>query len=166
MMNRSDRNRSERNKGKKRFGPVEPDRMMLDFKDPPLLSDRELSEILEWVDRLERWVKEVKEFALASALKGVKIPGWKVVEGRTVRKFADDNAAAARVVAAGEDPYEKKLLSVKALECLLGKKSFDSLLSDLVIREEGKPMLVPERDPRPEIVIPLKSGGADETHEE
>ena len=153
MMNRSDRNRNERNKGKKRFGPVEPDRMMVEFKDPPLLNDRELAEILEWVDRLERWVKEVKEYALASALKGVKIPGWKVVEGRTVRKFVDDNAAAARVVAAGEDPYEKKLLSVKALESMLGRKTFDNLLSDLVVREEGKPILVPEKDPRPGIVL-------------
>lgn len=164
MLNRADRN--ERGKRKKRFGPEQPEEMLIDFRDPPLFADGELAEILSWVDKLERWVKEVKEYALASALSGTRIPGWKVVEGRTVRKFADDNAAAARVVAAGEDPYEKKLMSVKALEAMLGKKSFETLLADLVVREEGKPVLVPEKDPRPEIVIPEKTNKPGEVNED
>jgi hypothetical protein len=59
---------------------------------------------------------------------------------------------AARVEAAGKNPYEKKPLSLTALEKLLGKKEFRNLLGDLVVRQEGKPDLVPDDDERPEFV--------------
>ena len=59
----------------------------------------------------------------------------------------------ARVEAAGFDPYEKRMLSLTALEKLLGRRDFKNLLADLVIRQAGKPVLVPETDKRPEIVV-------------
>lgn len=122
-----------------------------DFADPPLLSDAEMSEVLSRVDDLVAWANGVREYALSRALAGQKIAGWKVVEGRSVRKFADDAAVCARVSAAGFDPYEKKMLGVTALEKLLGRKDFKNLLADLVIRQAGKPALVPESDKRPEM---------------
>ena len=73
------------------------------------------------------------------------------MEGRSVRKFADEAAVCARVSAAGFDPYEKRMLGVTALEKLLGRKDFKNLLADLVIRQAGKPALVPEGDKRPEM---------------
>ena len=73
------------------------------------------------------------------------------MEGRQVRKFTDDAAVCARVEAAGYDPYEKKMLGVTGLEKLLGRKDFKNLLADLVVRQGGKPVLVPADDKRPEM---------------
>lgn len=123
-----------------------------EFKDPPLLSDEEIAEVLKQLDTLESWAKGVREYALSQALSGHRIAGWKVVEGRSVRKFTDDACVAARVSTAGFDPYEKKMLGVSGLEKLLGRKDFRNLLGDLVVRQEGKPVLVPENDKRPEFV--------------
>lgn len=123
-----------------------------DFSDPPLLSDEEISEVLSRVDGLIAWANGVREYALDRALAGKKIAGWKVVEGRCVRKFSDDDSVCARVTAAGYDPYEKKMLGVAGLEKLLGRKDFKNLLADLVIRQAGKPVLVPADDKRPEYV--------------
>ena len=124
-----------------------------DFKDPPLLTDDEVAEVLSRADSLAAWANGVKEYALQAALDGRRFAGWKLVEGKSIRKFADDNAAEARVAAAGYDPYEKKMLSLTALEKLMGRKNFQNLLSDLVVRTEGKPVLVPVSDRREEITV-------------
>lgn len=122
-----------------------------DFAPPDLLTDEEISEILLRVDDLVSWASGVKEFALESALKGHAYEGFKLVEGRSVRRFTDEEAVAQRVQEAGRDPWEKKLLGVTALEKMLGKKGFSELLSDLVSRSAGKPALVPVTDKRPEL---------------
>ena len=124
-----------------------------DFKDPPLLSDAEISDVLRRVDGLVAWAEGVREYALKAALDGRKIAGWKLVEGKSSRKFTDDSAVAARVTVAGFDPYEKKMLGLNALERLMGKRNFTNLLSDLVVRPRGKPILVPVTDRRAEISV-------------
>jgi hypothetical protein len=105
------------------------------------------------VDGLVAWAEGVREYALKAALDGRRIAGWKLVEGKTSRKFVDDNAVAARLEVAGYDPYEKKMLGLTALERLMGKKNFTNLLSDLVVRPQGKPTLVPVSDRRPEMSL-------------
>ena len=122
-----------------------------DFKDPPLLSDEEIIDVLSRVDELVSWATGVKEYALQAALSGKQFPGWKLVEGKSVRKFTDDTGVCSRVTDAGYDPYEKKMLGLTALEKLLGKKEFSRLLSDLVVRYPGKPVLVPVSDKRAEM---------------
>ena len=119
-----------------------------EFAEPALLSDEEIADVLSRVDDLITWANAVREFALSEALRGHTYPGFKVVPGRAYRRFTDDAEVAARVSGIGKDPWEKKLLGVTALEKLLGKKQFSSLLSDLVIRPEGKPTLVPDSDKR------------------
>jgi hypothetical protein len=91
----------------------------------------------------------MKEHALTQALAGKKYEGFKLVEGRSVRKYTDDAAVAAAVEDAGYAPYEKKLLGITAMSSLLGKKKFEELLGDLVYKPPGKPALVPESDKRP-----------------
>ena len=122
-----------------------------EFTEPPLLSDEEIADVLGRVDDLVSWAAGVKEYALQAALDGRRFAGWKLVEGKSVRKFTDDTCVAARVEAAGIDPYEKKMLGLTALEKRLGKKDFQNLLSDLVVRSKGKPTLVPVTDRRPEM---------------
>ncbi len=122
-----------------------------EFTDPPLLSDEEIADVLSRVDDLVSWATGVREYALQAALDGRKFEGWKIVEGKSVRKFTDDASVAARVEANGIDPYEKKMMGLAALEKKLGKKAFKDLLSDLIVRSQGKPVLVPVSDKRAEM---------------
>lgn len=120
-----------------------------DFKMPATLDDTEIAAILEKVDEMISWGNDIKEYALQQAQSGVHFEGWKVVEGRSNRKYTDETAVATAVADAGFDPYEKKLLGVTAMSTLLGKKKFEELLGGLIYKPPGKPALVPESDKRP-----------------
>ena len=120
-----------------------------DFEVPSELTDEEIAAILPRIDELIAWGSDVKEYALRQALSGTHYPGFKVVAGRSVTKYTDEAIVAAAVLAAGEDPYEKKLLGVTAMKQLLGKKRFDEILGGLTHKPPGKPALVPESDKRP-----------------
>ncbi len=121
-----------------------------DFEMPVNLDNTEISVILTKVDSLVTWVNDVKEYALQQALSGTKFQGFKVVEGRSNRKYTDEQAVADAVTLAGFNPYENKLLGITAMTSALGKKKFEEILGDLVIKAPGKPTLVPEDDKRPE----------------
>ena len=122
-----------------------------DFEMPATLDDVEIAAVLARADELAAWAADVKEFALQQALSGVKYDGWKIVEGRSNRKYTDEDAVADTVSKAGFDPYEPKLLGITAMEKLLGKKKFAELLAGLVEKPQGKPALVPVTDKRPEM---------------
>ena len=122
-----------------------------DFQMPNHLEQAEIAAILPRIDDLVSWAGDVKEYALQSALSGTEYPGFKVVEGKSSRKYTDDAAVASTVENAGYDPYEKKLLGITAMTSLLGKKRFEELLSGLVAKPPGKPTLVPDTDKRPAI---------------
>lgn len=120
-----------------------------DFEMPATLDNTEIAAILEKVDEMISWGNDIKEYALQQAQSGVHFEGWKVVEGRSNRKYTDEEAVAFKVKDAGFDPYEKKLLGVTAMSTLLGKKKFEELLGGLIYKPPGKPALVPESDKRP-----------------
>ena len=122
-----------------------------DFADPPLLTDAEIEDVLSKVDGLVSWANDVKEFAFQAAMSGKSWNGWKLVEGRSVRKYTDDAAVIKAVTDAGYDPYEKKLLGLTEMQKHLGKSRFEELLGGLIHRPQGKPTLVPESDKRPAI---------------
>ena len=122
-----------------------------DFELPATLETEEIAVILSKVDELTSWANDVKEFALRQALSGVQYTGFKVVEGRSNRKFINDERVAAVVSKAGYDPYEHKVLGITAMTKLLGKAKFDELLGSLTEKPAGKPTLVPESDKRPAI---------------
>lgn len=128
----------------------------LDFQEPLLLTDEEIAEVLAKVSQLKAWASDVETYALEQARDhGIKYPGWKLVEGRSNRKYADDIAVGQVLTAAGYEEEqihkEPELLGITAMEKLLGKKKFEELLKELVIKPAGKPTLVPENDKRPEI---------------
>lgn len=120
-----------------------------DFEPPALLNDEEIADILGKVDALTAWATDVKEYALQQAVSGKDWPGWKLVEGRSNRKYTSDTAVAAAVESIGLDPYERKVLGITAMQKLLGKSRFDELLSPYIEKPQGKPALVPESDKRP-----------------
>lgn len=124
-------------------------------QDPKLLSIEEIAEILGQVDEIEKWAKELKQYALDEALKGTKYPGWKLVEGRSNRVIDNPDALVKVLIEEGYD--EEKLYKPKALEGitnlekLVGKKKFNELAADLISKPPGKPTLVPLDDKRPEL---------------
>ena len=124
-----------------------------DFKMPATLEDIEIESLLGKLDMLIDWAEDIKTYALDQAVQGKKWRGYKIVEGRSNRKYTDEKAVADMVTKAGYDPYEKKVLGITAMSKLLGKKKFEELLSGLVEKPQGKPTLVLESDARPEMNI-------------
>lgn len=124
-----------------------------EFKKPDLLEDDEIEVILEKVDDLVSWSNDIKEYALKLALDGKQWANHKLVEGRSTRKYSNDNNVAAAVIKAGYDPYDKKLLGVTAMTKTLGKAKFDELLSDYIIKPPGKLTLVTNDDKRQVVTI-------------
>ena len=121
-----------------------------EFQSPALLDDEEIAEILGKVDALTAWASDVKEYALQQAVSGKEWTGWKLVEGRSNRKYNSEAAVAAAVESAGFDPYERKVLGVTAMQKLLGKTRFEELLTPYIEKPQGKPTLVRSSDKRPE----------------
>jgi hypothetical protein len=126
----------------------------MEFVPADLLGDDEIGEVLRKAEQLANWVTDISEWALAEAINGKKWDGWKLVEGRSNRKYSDEVKVADTLKTAGYDEavlYEKKLYGITAMEKLVGKKQFESLLNELIIKPQGKPTLVPLTDKRPEI---------------
>lgn len=120
-----------------------------DFEMPATLSDEEIAVILSKVDELSSWAENVKEYALQQALSGTTYKGFKVVEGRSSRKYTDEDEVVKAVSNEGFDPYEKKVAGISAMQKILGKKKFEEILGGFVYKTQGKPTLVPESDKRP-----------------
>lgn len=121
-----------------------------EFQTPALLADEEIADILGKVDTLTAWASDVKEYALQQAISGTAFPGWKLVEGRSNRRYTSEAAVAAAVEGAGFDPYERKVLGITAMQKLLGKSRFEELLAPYIEKPQGKPTLVRSSDKRPE----------------
>lgn len=125
-----------------------------EFKDAALLDDTEIADILTRADAFKKWLGAVEEHALFEAVNNdKKWPGYKLVEGRSNRMYADETRVANALTAAGwkeEIIYTKKLLGITAMEKELGKPVFEKTLEGLIIKPPGKPALVPASDKRPE----------------
>jgi hypothetical protein len=125
-----------------------------EFAEPELLQTEEIGNVLAKAEALQKWVADIQEYALQQAVQGEHFDGWKLVEGRSVRKYADDLKVAEKLQAAGfpeASLYERKLLGITAMEKLVGKKKLAQVLGDLIVKPSGKPVLVGADDPRPEL---------------
>lgn len=125
-----------------------------EFAPPAELSADGVAEVLAQIPELTRWASDVQDYALSQALSGERYEGFKLVAGRSIRKYTDETAVAEAAKAAGyRDIYKRSLLTITAMEKLMGKKQFSEILGDLVVKPEGKPTLVPLSDKRPELQI-------------
>ena len=120
-----------------------------DFEMPAQLEAHEIDAILMKVDQLTAWASDVKDYALNQALLGVDYNHFKVVEGRSSRKYTSEEDVAQAVISAGYEPYEKKLRGITAMTALLGREKFDELLGGMVYKPPGRPALVSKSDKRP-----------------
>lgn len=124
-------------------------------KEPSVLSDAEIGDILTRAAGLQAWVAAVEAYALQACLAGKHIPGHKVVAGRSVRAWTDQDAAFTALQAAGVDQallYDRKPCTLAELEKRLGKAKFKELAGAYVHKPAGKPTLAPADDPRPELM--------------
>ena len=126
-----------------------------EFALPPLLSDEEISEILTAIGGLIPWANEILAYATAAAVShGKQWPGFKVVEGRSNRRYTDEDAVATAAKAAGyRDIYKQSLIPITEMEKLMGKSRFTEILGGLVIKPPGAATLVPLSDKRPPLPI-------------
>ena len=125
-----------------------------EFKMPPLLTDAEIESVLAKLPDIKKWADEIQEYALAKALAGKEWAGFKLVEGRSVRKFTDERAVVKAANEAGyHDIYKQSLISITEMEKLMGKAEFSKVLGALVTKPQGKPTLVPDTDKRQAITV-------------
>ena len=122
-----------------------------EFRMPPLLTDAEIEEILAVLPDLTKWANEITAYALDAALNhGKEWNGFKVVEGRSVRKYRDEAAVAEAAKEAGyKDIYRQSLIPLTEMQRLMGKDRFEAILGGLITKAPGKPTLVPKSDRRP-----------------
>ena len=120
-------------------------------KEVAMLTPTEIAEKLAIVPAVEAWCKALQEHALRSALSGTEIPRYKVVEGRSVRKYTDERALLQALVDNGVDESvvtKTTLISLGELEKLLGKKTIAEQYGSFITKPSGKPTPVSEEDKR------------------
>lgn len=127
-----------------------------EFRDPHRLSDEELIDIYSRIDLLVDWANSIGKYMLDEAVSGKDWPGFKVVEGRSNRKWADELKVIAKLEELGykkPDFTKETLKGITDIERLLGKADFAPNLNSLVIKPQGAPTLVSESDKRPAMGI-------------
>lgn len=123
-------------------------------KDVALMSDAEVMAILPEAEHLAKWAGDLKSWAATEAAKGKVMKGYKLVAGRANRKYVSERRIATILRLEGFKPEQfykpAKLLGLTDMTALVkGKKKLDTLLGSLIMKPMGRPVLVPESDPRP-----------------
>lgn len=124
-----------------------------DFQEPKTLDNAEISDILNNIDELTSWATDIKEYALEQALQGEKFDGFKVVEGRSNRRYTDIKAITEILTKnnfKNDDIFKPTdLITLTKMERLVGKKKLNGLIGDYIEKPQGKPTLARITDKRP-----------------
>lgn len=119
--------------------------------NPDRLGDEDLRRALDNKALIVSWFDAVEKHVFSRIEAGEEFKGYKLVEGRSLRQWRDEDEAAAVLETMLEnDAYERKLLSPSKAEKAVGKTKAGELES-LIVKPKGKPTLVPESDKRPPI---------------
>ena len=126
-----------------------------EFKLPPLLTDAEIEEVLSVLPDLTKWANEITAYATDAAINhGKEWNGFKVVEGRSVRKYRDEVKVAEAAKEHGyTDIYRQSLIPMTEMQKLMGKTEFEEILGALIYKPPGKLTLVPNTDKRPAVNV-------------
>lgn len=121
--------------------------------DALLLTPEDAGKILEQAGDIQSWLADLESLVSSTLLAGQPVEGWKMVEGRSNRRFADELKVVAAMKSAGYDEsllYERKLITLTQMEKDFGKKAVAETLGELIVKPQGKPTLAPAKDKRPE----------------
>lgn len=125
---------------------------LVKLESADLMSPEDMATVLNVSDKLTAFVKAVNDRAISLMLSGVNIPGYKVVEGRTLRKVTDQDGLVKALVEEGINEhilFERKMLGISKLQTIVGKKKFDLIAEPFLTKPEGAPTIAPESDKRP-----------------
>lgn len=132
-------------------------------KKPPLITNEEMGRYLAQGEDVARWLKDLQEIALRECLAGREVPGWKAVEGRSLRDWTDMDAAFQALQENGVPEallWERKPLTLAQVEKVVGKKEFEEYVGEYVTKPPGRPALVKESDKREAITNVVTAGEA------
>ena len=133
-----------------------------ELKSPVGLNDQELGFILHHKKMIENWLSAVEKHVIGRVSDGETFSGWKLVSGRSIRKWADEDAAAKKLkrLIGATKAYQKKLLSPAQAEKALGKEAKNKI-QKFIVKPEGKPVLVPADDKRPALQLGISANDFD-----
>jgi hypothetical protein len=133
------------------------DTLLIEFDDlddnkPARLTDERLRQVMESKDLITSWLNAVEDEIRGKLEAGKPFAGFKLVAGRSLRKWSDETAAATLLESLGHDAYERSLISPAKAEKALGRKGA-AALGDLILKPQGRPVLARESDKRPSINV-------------
>lgn len=121
--------------------------------DALLITPEEAGQILEKAKDIRAWLEDLEKLVSTTLLNGTPVTGWKLVEGRSNRRFTDELKVAEAMKAAGYDEallYKRELITLTQMEKDFGKKAVAEVLGSLIEKPRGKPTLAPASDKKPE----------------
>ncbi len=139
---------------------LEQDDFDLRFSDVKLLTVEQKAKLLPYRKMAEAWWAKLQSDLEEHAANGEVVPGHKIVEGRSKRKFRNEKAAQSFLLQQGlsqDDVITQKLATPAQVEKILASKlkirhaNAKRLLEELVYKPPGKASLVPLSDKRPAI---------------
>lgn len=120
-------------------------------------TDEQIEEVLPRLDAFIKYAEDLKEYAIDKAKKGRKWKGLKLVPSKVSRKISDEEKVKKILENCGINPTNPgKLLGITEIQKQLGKEKFKELIAPYVVLQESALILVPESDPRNEVVISNK----------
>lgn len=138
-------------------------------KKPPLITNQEMGDYLRQGSDVAKWLSDLRDSALSECLVGNEVPGWKAVEGRGSRDWADMDEAFRKLIQNGVPEtilWERKPLTLAQIEKVVGKKDFAAYVGELVLKKPGKPALAEESDSRPAVTNKISAKEAFQIKEE
>lgn len=122
--------------------------LLEDAPKPDRLTDSQLKKALDNKKVIMSWFDAVEQYAFSKLEKGEAFPGYKLVEGRSLRQWSDLSLAEQRLDELLKDQaWERNLISVAKAEKALGKKRAGEI-AELIVKPKGKPVIVQESDKR------------------
>jgi hypothetical protein len=124
------------------------------YEYPELLTEDEICDLIEKIDKYKGWLESVNKFVYDEALRGHKWKGYKLVSGRSSRVITDEEAIRQDLLSKKyleDEIFNIKLKGIGDLEKLVGKKQFSALYGQYVKSKPGNPKLVPDSAPGDEI---------------
>lgn len=124
------------------------------YEYPELLTEDEICDLIEKIDKYKGWLESVNKFVYDEALRGHKWKGYKLVAGRSSRVITDEEVIRQDLLTKKyleDEIFNIKLKGIGDLEKLVGKKQFSALYGQYVKSKPGNPKLVPDSAPGDEI---------------
>ena len=119
-------------------------------------TEAELARWIPYADLMIEWGENVKNAAHALLEQGGKVPGYKLVQKRATRSWADEESALSFLAEAGVPPETrevKKVISPAQAEKVLKAVGVTAIPDALIDKKSSGTTLAPESDKRPALTV-------------